>query len=269
MTTRHIDQRFWRSPVVPYAELRSTWRSLQAYKLHSHAQLSVGAIVEGETQTLCDGELYSLRVGDVVLIAPEVAHSCNPLGGARSYHMLYLDRDWCLAQLGLTQGQLHCQQTVVRDENVFSRFTELVSLMHANDMARVPSRLEALFAALPGIFATSTPSHADCSTQLLERFHADLQMPPTLDQLASAFAIRKETLIRHVRLATGMTPGALLNNLRVEFAKTRLRAGEGITDVGYQSGFADQSHFHRTFVRYTASTPRQYAQPEGSISDNN
>jgi AraC-like DNA-binding protein len=46
---------------------------------------------------------------------------------------------------------------------------------------------------------------------------------------------------------------------RIEFAKTRLRAGDEIADVGYQAGFADQSHFHKTFVSYTAATPRQYA----------
>ncbi|EMS4801339.1 AraC family transcriptional regulator, partial [Klebsiella pneumoniae] len=33
------------------------------------------------------------------------------------------------------------------------------------------------------------------------------------------------------------------------------------------AGFADQSHFHKTFVSYTAATPRQYAQSR-SISDN-
>ena len=50
-------------------------------------------------------------------------------------------------------------------------------------------------------------------------------------------------------------------------AVTRLRAGDPIADVGYQAGFADQSHFHKTFVSYTAATPRQYAQSR-SISDN-
>ncbi len=31
------------------------WRSRQAYKHHSHPQLSVGAIIEGETRCLCAG----------------------------------------------------------------------------------------------------------------------------------------------------------------------------------------------------------------------
>ncbi|HBK6161866.1 TPA: helix-turn-helix domain-containing protein, partial [Raoultella ornithinolytica] len=67
---------------------------------------------------------------------------------------------------------------------------------------------------------------------------------------------------------TGLTPASFMNMARIEFAKTRLRAGDEIADVGYQAGFADQSHFHKTFVSYTAATPRQYALGR-SISDNN
>ncbi len=80
--------------------------------------------------------------------------------------------------------------------------------------------------------------------------------------------MRKETLIRIFKQDTGLTPGSYLNIIRIDYARQRLRAGDEIADVGYQSGFADQSHFHRTFVRYTAATPRQYALGR-SISDNN
>lgn len=266
MTTRDIKQSFWRSPALPFAELRSTHNSTQAYKLHRHAQFSLGAIVDGETHTLCNGENYHLHTGDLVLIAPEVAHSCNPVTGARSYHMLYLDNDWCLAQRGLQQGQISCTQTVIRDANLFAQFMQIVALMHDNATPALPDRLSALFMALPGISVSPADMNDPRSRDVLGRFSADLQTPPSLDELASEFCLRKETLIRQMKQATGLTPGALLNNVRVEFAKTRLRAGEEITDVGYQSGFADQSHFHRTFVSYTASTPRQYAR---SISDNN
>jgi AraC-like DNA-binding protein len=79
--------------------------------------------------------------------------------------------------------------------------------------------------------------------------------------------MRKETLIRTFKQDTGLTPASYLNIMRIDYARRRLRAGDEIADVGYQSGFADQSHFHRTFVRYTAATPRQYALGR-SISDN-
>ncbi|MDI5684573.1 AraC family ligand binding domain-containing protein, partial [Salmonella enterica subsp. enterica serovar Cerro] len=38
--------------------------------------------------------------GELILIPPQSPHSCNPLHERpRSYHMLYLDADWCLTQL--------------------------------------------------------------------------------------------------------------------------------------------------------------------------
>ena len=101
-----------------------------------------------------------------------------------------------------------------------------------------------------------------------EAFLSNLTAPPSLDDLARRFSLRKETLIRTFKQDTGLTPGRFLSISRVEYAKARLRAGDGLADVGYQSGFADQSHFHKTFVSYTAATPRQYATGR-SISDNN
>ncbi len=53
--TRDIPQTFWRDDRLPWLELRSTRRSRRAYKRHSHPQLSVGAIIEGETRCLCAG----------------------------------------------------------------------------------------------------------------------------------------------------------------------------------------------------------------------
>ncbi|EKA0923560.1 helix-turn-helix transcriptional regulator, partial [Salmonella enterica] len=99
------------------------------------------------------------------------------------------------------------------------------------------------------------------------RLVSNLQEPPTLDTLAQEFALRKETLIRTFKQDTGLTPVSFTNMARIEYARHRLRAGDDIADVAYQTGFADQSHFHKTFVSYTAATPRQYAQNR-SISDN-
>ncbi|VFS65467.1 L-rhamnose operon regulatory protein rhaS [Raoultella terrigena] len=106
------------------------------------------------------------------------------------------------------------------------------------------------------------------SERLLDRVTASLPVPLSLDALADEFALRKETLIRTFKQDTGLTPASFINMARIEYARRRLRAGDEIADVGYQAGFADQSHFHKTFVSYTAATPRQYALGR-SISDNN
>lgn len=268
MTTRNIEQGFWRSEHTPWIELRSTRQSTQAYKLHQHPQLSIGAIVEGETVTWCGGQEYHLYPGEMIVIAPDVAHSCNPVDGhSRSYHMLYLDKQWCLEQLGgEVDDTLGCGQITLNNPLLFAAFLHVTALMRNDETDLLPDAVRYLLVNMPEL--TTRPQPLSEFHEMRSALQADFTLAPTLDSLAGQYSLRKETLIRQFKQATGLTPGAWLNNARIEFAKSRLRAGGNITDVGYQSGFADQSHFHRTFVSFTASTPRQYARVR-SISDNN
>lgn len=268
--TRDIPQSFWRDEQLPWLELRSTWRSRQAYKRHYHPQLSVGAILEGETRCVSDGVEYRLQAGDLIVIPPGVPHSCNPVGEqCRSYHMLYLEAAWYLRQYpGLSpDAQLATPTPVVRCAALFQRFLALVALMAHRRPTEITDAVQSLLSALR-LCPTKPDNPRASSRYLLARLHGNLLSPPSLDELADECQMRKETLIRTFRQDTGLTPGSYLNNTRIDYARQRLRAGDTIADVGYQSGFADQSHFHRTFVSYTAATPRQYASGR-SISDNN
>lgn len=244
--TRHILQTFHR---VSGLELRSTWQSTQAYKRHCHPQLSLGAIVEGQTCCVCHDREYILHPGDLIVIPAYAPHSCNPIAGqARSYHMLYIDTDRPLAL------------QVIRNATFFKHFLDIVETMS-------PASVDRLLSVLPHR-ADNPDALRSTSQHIQQALLADLAAPPSLDELAQRFSLRKETLIRTFRQDTGLTPASFLNISRVEYAKARLRAGDDIADVSYQSGFADQSHFHKTFVRYSAATPRQYATGR-SISDNN
>ena len=244
--TRHILQTFHRASGL---ELRSTWQSTQAYKRHCHPQLSLGAIVEGQTCCVCHDSEYILHPGDLIVIPAYAPHSCNPIAGqARSYHMLYIDTDRPLAL------------QVIRNATFFKHFLDIVETMS-------PASVDRLLSALPHR-ADNPDALRSTSQHIQQALLADLAAPPSLDELAQRFSLRKETLIRTFRQDTGLTPASFLNISRVEYAKARLRAGDEIADVAYQTGFADQSHFHKTFVSYTAATPRQYALGQ-SISDNN
>ena len=247
--TRDIPQTFWRSPLLPGVELRSTWQSRQAYKTHSHAQLSIGAIVEGQTCCVCNGETWLLSPGDLIVIPAHAPHSCNPVEGQpRSYHMLYIETDF--------QPALQ----IVRSGSLFRHYLQTIEDLSSQ-------AVETLLAALPA-GPVQPVTLRPTSQQLQETLLENMVAPPSLDALAHRFSLRKETLIRTFKQDTGLTPVTFLNSARIEFAKACLRAGADIADVGYQSGFADQSHFHKTFVSYTAATPRQYATGR-SISDNN
>lgn len=78
--TRHIRQTFHRASGL---ELRSTWRSTQAYKRHSHPQLSIGAIMEGQTCCVCHDREYILNP-DLIVIPPPRRTAATPSPGNRA-----------------------------------------------------------------------------------------------------------------------------------------------------------------------------------------
>ncbi|UKE83624.1 AraC family transcriptional regulator [Pectobacterium sp. PL152] len=274
-----INQSYWFSPRLPHVESRSTHNSSHAYKTHSHAQFSIGAIVHGETRCHYRNETHHLQVGDLIFIDPQQPHSCNPLPGkTRSYHMLYLDAEWCLDQIATLCGYqvdtLHCHCVVLRDPDLFIHYQHVITLLSRGDITSADNQLKAMLSPIWRQYCLPAPSclpalpHQVSQTttrHVRERLLNNLQEAPSLETLAEELSLRRETIVRQFRHDTGITPMAFLNNARIEYAKSLLKQGTPLVDTSYQSGFCDQSHFHKTFVQYTAATPGQYAR---SIFDN-
>jgi AraC-like DNA-binding protein len=258
-------QHYWRDNTAPFVELRSTYGSLQSYKPHFHPQLSFGAVIAGETRANYGGRQRLLRQGDLVLIAPHVVHSCNPIARQpRSYHMLYVDEAWCLEYVSRSHGRSLAgvcgNVSVIRDSGLFVRYLEFVTSLADMGAAEAAAQLRCLLtAAIDSSHPAAPLSQCPQPAERIKRALLDsIESPATLDELARAFGCRKETLIRVFRRAFHITPHAFVNNVRIEQAKQRLKVGEKIADVAADLGFSDQAQLHRTFVSYTASTPGQY-----------
>jgi AraC-like DNA-binding protein len=262
VTTQH----YWRNDTLPFVELRSTFNSPQTYKPHFHPQLSFGAVISGETRANCSGHERVLRQGDLVVIAPHVVHSCNPIAGQpRSYHMLYLDEAWCLEHVSPVCSNI----SVIRESELFAQYLEFVTSLPDMRATEVTAQLQRLLtAAADGTPATPTSQHPQLAERIKQALLDNIESPATLDELAGAFGCRKETLIRVFRRAFHITPHAFVTNARIERAKRRLKMGEKIAHVAADLGFSDQAQLHRTFVSYTASTPGQYrrARPPARIN---
>ncbi len=122
-----IRQEFVAPAAGPLREIRTTHDSTHPYAPHSHHTFSVGLILKGRTAFTCNDVRHVAGENDIVLIEPEAAHRCNPVEGKpRSYHMLHLDPDWCLEQVGATDAarSLRPRQRVVRDMVAASELRE-------------------------------------------------------------------------------------------------------------------------------------------------
>ena len=87
--------------------------------------------------------------------------------------------------------------------------------------------------------------------------------PPATDHapvtsLARRAGLRRESFSRAFRRTAGLPPKAWLHCLRLEKARAMLRQGKSIADAALAAGYADQSHFHRMFVKFYSVTPGCY-----------
>lgn len=80
-----------------------------------------------------------------------------------------------------------------------------------------------------------------------------------LDDLAAEAGVHPVHLAATFRRCLGCSVGEMVRRLRVEHAARRLaREDVSLAEVALEAGFADQSHFTRTFKRHTGLTPAAY-----------
>lgn len=92
----------------------------------------------------------------------------------------------------------------------------------------------------------------------IEYFHAYLDKPILLDELATLLGCTSYHLIRLFRLQKGMTPHAYLTQLRLEKARNLIDCGMSLSDTAVRAGLSDQSHLTRQFKKRYGVTPGQY-----------
>jgi AraC family transcriptional regulator len=81
----------------------------------------------------------------------------------------------------------------------------------------------------------------------------------SLGELARVAGVSRFHFARQFRLRTGESPMGFLLRTRIERGKSLLReSAASIGDVAAALGFADQSHFTRTFKRLVGVPPREY-----------
>ncbi|MGK6324779.1 helix-turn-helix domain-containing protein [Sphingomonas sp. DT-51] len=86
-----------------------------------------------------------------------------------------------------------------------------------------------------------------------------LEHPVSLAEIAGRCDLSPSAFTRAFKQATGRTTSAWRLDRRIELAKRLLRADEhAIAEVAVRAGFADQSHFTRTFSKMVGTPPGRW-----------
>jgi AraC-like DNA-binding protein len=85
----------------------------------------------------------------------------------------------------------------------------------------------------------------------------------TLADLARESGLSRFQVLRGFVRATGLTAHAYILQRRIAAARRLIAQGRPLAQAALDSGFADQSHMTRTFVRTYGISPGAYAEAVG------
>jgi AraC-like DNA-binding protein len=102
------------------------------------------------------------------------------------------------------------------------------------------------------------PVGGDAFEELCDGLLRDLARLPTVEAVARSFNVSEKTFRRRFAEATGMTFGAWCRRARVLASVARLGAGEPVTTVALDLGYASPSAFTAMFRRELGAPPTRY-----------
>lgn len=105
----------------------------------------------------------------------------------------------------------------------------------------------------------TTSHHDELVLEAQQWLRQRLAKKPALSELANALGLSTRTLNRRFHQATGNSPRAWLRQLRISQARELLRHSNlSVSEIAWQVGISDVSHFGKLFRSQVGMTPRHY-----------
>jgi len=84
----------------------------------------------------------------------------------------------------------------------------------------------------------------------------------SIKKLREKLCVTERTLERHFLKEIGVNAKQFAKIIQFRSAMKQMTETDyiNLTEIGYDSGFADQSHFIRSFKRYTGKSPKKFLQ---------
>jgi len=244
---------------------------------HSHDAFAIGVMEKGIGGNFCRGTKQVLPPGALSLMNPGELHDGYAISQELRYKMLYVSESAMRRFLGEEKLQGFHHYTA-HDENGQVRLQlqeihqRLECKQHAGWRLAVDTSLVALLEAIMLRHARHvrrSPGRESGAVKIVKEYLDSLAVAVsrpyasacgetiTLDFLAQLVDLNPNYLVNVFTHHVGVSPYHYWITRRIDSAKILLAAGQSAGDVAHQLGFYDQSHFLRTFKRFTGVTPRQ------------
>lgn len=228
---------------------------------HTHDDFGFGLIETGGQVSASGRGRVEAGPGHIITVNPGEVHDGHAIRGEmRRWRMLYIDPERMhriASDVREREGAtFEFTDPVIADQYLAAAFPLLVSAISGETACAMAAeaRLLSLVARLLG----RTPvADAPSGTTAIARQRIDDDPAAflTLQHLAADTGLSRFQFLRAFARETGLTPHAYIVQKRLGLARRMILRGMTLGEAAVASGFADQSHMTRLFVRNFGFTP--------------
>ena len=260
--------RIWRPAGGP--RLLAMHGTTTGYAIDPDGTYVLGLVLRGGFRATRGREHHDVRAGDVVAWDPWQAHRGTAIDGAAWEARLLMielpDLAAIVADPGAAFTDVELRRPVVHDPGLAARFAALHRMLGRpawaleRELALTEWLRDLTGTAAPDRPDRRRPARADPALRRACAFLADnLDRNVTLDELAAAAGVSRFRVARLFRAGIGLPPHRFQLAQRLRLARRLLERGTDPSETAARTGFFDQSHLHRHFVRTMGTTPGRYA----------
>ncbi len=211
-----------------------------SFPLHIHERIIAGFVSSGRVRLSFEEESFELSSGDAYIIFPFTPHSAKTFDDAvisvitfaQNADALYRTRKKYLILKDIARQYPSVYKNNIPDTGLI----EKILMEHAE----------------PSVSFEKT----DCE-RIRNIISENYSEKNTLEDV-SVLGKSKYSVLRSFRKDFGVTPSVYHILVRIRKAKAMMLTGRSLIETALDCGFCDQSHFNRTFKKYTGLTPEEF-----------
>ncbi len=233
-----------------------------AFSPHRHDTYTVALTMAGVQAFNYRGSMRHSLPGQVLILHPEEVHDghCYDEAGF-SYRAAYVPPAHVQAVLGGADLPFVVNGVSTNPALIAAAFNMVIDCAGVEDPGAYEDALYDLAHAMndaAGKAATVRIANRKAVMGARDFLETAVVLGTRLDQLEQVTGCDRWQLSRDFRALLGTSPYRYLQYRRIDLAKQLLREGATLADAAHGAGFADQSHFGRTFRKTVGLTPKEW-----------
>jgi len=254
---------------------------------HFHPEIELTLVTRGQGRRFVGDNVATLESPDMVLIGSNLPHYWSGLSGSSGYSLQFVyDHHHPIWQLAETTPLRAVQEIASRGakfsgpavDSIHNLMRQIATDSTAEGLIHFLQILTTINDITTGDISQLSGTHfslvdRDPHMQVISKavqyVLENFQELVLLDDLLNLTQMSKPTFSRQFKRHTGRTLMAFVNQVRIDYARQLLiETTDQITEIAFESGYTNLSHFNRQFKSICACSPREFREKNDKISAN-